>query len=137
METKIFIGTTQGYERPKSKNKCFVTIELKEGNVFSVCGEIWKQNMSDIVSGGQNLDTLLELFPDSKKMEKIHTLWKRWHLNDMNAGCEHQRQMNWNNDKIGKACPICRYKYGTAWIKEEIPQKTIEEIKSLIEVSHD
>ena len=27
---------------------------------------------------------------------------------------------------LGKACPVCGYKYGTEWKKEEVPQDIIE-----------
>ena len=89
-------------------------------------------------------------------------IWERWNLNDMKAGCEHQRALGWqdvrinpselpkthaNRDEKGimamwvdqeehkdgllcKPCPTCGYKYGSAWLKEELPQDVIEEIKS-------
>lgn len=27
---------------------------------------------------------------------------------------------------LGKACPVCGYKYGTSWIKEDVPQEVID-----------
>lgn len=32
---------------------------------------------------------------------------------------------------IGRSCPVCGYKYGTSWIKEEVPQNVIEWLFSL------
>ena len=83
-------------------------------------------------------------------------IWKHYHLNDMNAGCEHQRAAGWDKIKLDeskpltqdnmatwtrpednpkglltKACPVCGYKYGTAWLKVELPQKVIEFLQSL------
>lgn len=34
---------------------------------------------------------------------------------------------------LGKACPICGYKYGTSWKKEEVPEEVIEWLFSLPE----
>jgi hypothetical protein len=30
-----------------------------------------------------------------------------------------------------KPCPVCGYKYGTAWNKEELPEEVIEFLQSL------
>lgn len=34
---------------------------------------------------------------------------------------------------IGRECPVCGYKYGTAWKMEEVPQDIIEWLESLPE----
>lgn len=34
---------------------------------------------------------------------------------------------------IGRSCPVCGHKYGTSWIKEEVPQDVIEWLFSLSE----
>lgn len=34
---------------------------------------------------------------------------------------------------LGKPCPVCGYKYGTSWIKEEVPQDVIDWLFSLPE----
>jgi hypothetical protein len=31
---------------------------------------------------------------------------------------------------LGKPCSVCGYKYGTAWLKEELPPEIVAEIKS-------
>jgi hypothetical protein len=144
-------------------------------------------------------------------------IWKRWHLNDMQAGCEHQRAEGWGKKKVkiahlklnwdlagktrsniermykaqieetGKAritedertllnlpyfrevpeeqvsqyadyyeverieekstnwvketehpegvlskpCPVCGYKYGSAWLREEVPADVLEWLSEL------
>ena len=60
-------------------------------------------------SCGQIRETLEEWFPGVDKLFA-------WHLNDMQAGCEHQRV---NNTK--EFCEICQYKYGSAWLKMDLP----------------
>lgn len=77
-------------------------------------------------------------------------VWKRWHLNDLRAGCEHQRAENWGEDRVSelgklscwvypqehpkgvlmKHCPVCGYQYGSAWLYEAIPAEIISEIRS-------
>ncbi len=56
-------------------------------------------------------------------------IWKEWHLNDLQAGCIHQREMGWSRDGYDKhpsePCPICGYKYGTAWLKKDVPESVI------------
>lgn len=218
MKNKLFIGTVKGYEYLNSQNTCYVQLSLENGN-FSACGEIWQHNKRDIISGGQNLDELLHLFPNNKTMQKVHALWKRWHLNDMRAGCKHQSNLdtseevevvkygltseayqmreaaikraamlmashkpsnlttmeeslilleNWFENvssppdadsplsgcyevkkreikSVGwvkpsehpkgllcKPCAVCGYKYGSAWLKEELPEDVQKEIADLI-----
>ena len=53
-------------------------------------------------------------------------VWKRWHLNNMRAGCEHQRALGWEADGYDKhpsePCPTCGYKFGSAWKAEALPE---------------
>lgn len=77
--------------------------------------------------------------------EHLLKIWERWHLNDLNAGCIHQRElMPQIKQERGKKffyaenlykiwelpeffeCPECGYKYGTAWLFEEVPHDVIE-----------
>jgi len=32
---------------------------------------------------------------------------------------------------IGRPCPVCGYKYGTSWIKEEVPEEVVEWLYNL------
>jgi len=34
-------------------------------------------------------------------------------------------------DKLSKPCPVCGYKYGSAWLKEEVPASVLEFLQSL------
>lgn len=61
-------------------------------------------------------------------------VWKKYHLNTMHAGCEHQRKygMERNPDKyLGKRCLDCGYKFGTDWKSETIPQFTLSFLRGL------
>ncbi len=33
-------------------------------------------------------------------VDRFVEVWDKWHLNDMHAGCEHQRALGWGKDKI-------------------------------------
>ena len=186
-----------------------LTIKIADGNL-SISG-------SSRYSCGQVYDSIK---PADKYQKALIDLWKRWHLNNLNARCEHQRKL-WNTSeelkittyietthlyqrinkvkdlinkklvdtgeiKVGKLtreilaisgfyndvtiktlspylqkqfkvykeetktagwiresehekgllckpCPVCGYKYGTKWLKEELPPKIETAINYLIE----
>jgi hypothetical protein len=69
------------------------------------------------------------------KWYKFLEIWHTWHLNDLKAGCEHQRALGWEEEGYDKhpsePCPTCGYKYGSAWHKVEIPNNVINFLKEL------
>lgn len=69
-------------------------IRLRDGRL-SITGSI-REAGRGITSAGQCLDTVMELYPDNTLVKEIHDMWAAWHLNDMRAGCEHQRAEEWN-----------------------------------------
>lgn len=77
--------------------------ELKENGkrVLSLTGVVSPKNNGDAVSAGQIQDHLCEPFTtyaplwDAQKVRRLYNTWKQWHLNDMNAACEHQRLAGW------------------------------------------
>ena len=131
-----------------------VTLEwsLKDGR-FSASGSIdendggrWRN-----YSAGQCLDSILEAFPNNELVQRIHKVWKKWHLNDMHAGSPAQEaylakfeysgsdHYTWAKEKLADAGldpdPNYEhegkpYKYGSAWLYVEIPPEVEEEILS-------
>lgn len=110
-------------------------LEKIRGNEFSAVAMFYRHN--GFVCGGQCLDNpdVLNAVKNGKLCEKdkaiyleIVRLWKNYHLNGTNAGCEHQK----DGTPIGEVCPVCGYRYGSAWLYREIPTKDLEEIKRLI-----
>ena len=129
-----------------------IEIEIKDGR-FSMRG--------DYANGCGQCNEHIK--PKNEAQKKLLYLWERWHLNDMKAGCIHQRQEGWqdvrippeelpncigNRDEKGiiatwvkpenhpkglltKPCPVCGYKYGTSWLKEELPHDIVEQVNSL------
>jgi hypothetical protein len=74
-------------------------------------------------------------------------IWKRWHLNDTRAGSQKQEEflreypISGTKDRYDLACSALDkagllidngYKYGSAWIHEQLPSEVISEIKSWI-----
>ncbi len=160
-ERNLVLGKVD-YNKSGRKNcKAVITWSLEDGK-FSMQAEIWNPRETDIYCGGQCVDTVAAYFPYNKKVQRMVEVWKRWHLNDMQAGCVHQRAEKWvdrrinpsevpsnhsNRDEKGvyaiwvypkehkdglltKPCSICGYEYGSACLKEEIPQEVIDEINS-------
>ena len=123
-----------------------ITWELKDGR-FSMRAEIWNPRHTDIYCGGQCVDTVAAFFPHDAKAKRMCEIWRRWHLNDMRAGS--QAQEDWLRQNPGtssdQGCemrcarlaaaglnpdPETGYRYGHAWLKEELPAEIIAEIES-------
>ena len=154
MKAKIYLGqNNQGHS--------IIDFELKEtekGLCFSASGlhDYQYDNYRDdwdYQGGGQCLDSIAKDYADNQDVKTIVKLWKKHHLNDMNAGtprqtkyleslgeyksydwaCEelekanllHDKEFNYPNQKDG-------YRYGTAWLHREIPSKDVKQIKELI-----
>lgn len=56
---------------------------------ISLVGDIMRRHVFD--SGGQCQDTIAEMYPDNKKVQRIVQLWDRWHLNDLRTGSRPQQ----------------------------------------------
>jgi hypothetical protein len=91
-------------------------------------------------SCGQCRDEMARFFPEAVPLFP-------WHLNDMRAGCEHQEALGWGDgkditltlpnafgvptevtfkDSLLAPCPMCGYKYGSAWRTVEVPQEILQ-----------
>lgn len=106
------------------------------GNCAGSCGQIDMSYSQDALDEGMELN---EGWTPTKWF-KFLKVWKRWHLNDMRAGCEHQRANGWTYEEHhnketfeGEACLQCGYKIGSAWLKEEVPNEIIDFLKNLPE----
>lgn len=55
---------------------------------YSACGAIWNYTHTDIISGGQNLESMAEFdaIRNDKNFSEVFSLWKAYHLNGMTAG---------------------------------------------------
>lgn len=212
----------------------FARIEYKDGRL-SICGVIGPMSNGNCKgSAGRCVDSIRKGRPTEDwtpdMLKKFCDTWDRWHLNDMRAYCQHQKELGWDKiagenitqyhyrltgdalklknaaekaaleslrngetftpsedqaffagleyrvDTFGeldenlaphyapkkplyagdkgptetkmrgwvrfdesdlgilcKPCPVCGYKYGTSWLKEEVPQDVLEWLSSLPE----
>jgi hypothetical protein len=146
MKTRIELGKID-YNNSGRKN-CLATfeVELKEtekGLVFSMCANVWNIRKTYIYCGGQCCDTIGECFPNNKKVQRLVEIWKKYHLNDLNAGTINQENAlkNISGHDYTEQCKYLEsvnllydngYKYGTSWLFRQIPEDVIQEIKELI-----
>ena len=99
MKKTYYFNKIAAYGKNKV-NAVEVTIGLSgdEGRpVFTASGSVWNATHTDIVMGGQCLDDLnnYNSIKSNPTFQKILTLWRKYHLNDMHPECEHQRALGW------------------------------------------
>lgn len=118
------------------------------GNCKGSCGQI-------VMSRDWIEPNILAVAPgwDAEKISHFFDVWDRWHLNDMRAGSPAQREWlkaNPIEDRVNhytKACEALAaaglnpdpgylhkdapYKYGHAWLTEEVPQDVVEYLAGL------
>jgi hypothetical protein len=143
---KYVLGKCDYNGSGKRNCKAAITWELESGR-FSMQAEIWNPRETDIYCGGQCVDTIAAMFPHDKKAQRMVEVWKRWHLNGMKAGTPAQESYlrehpvnavypESHYDKASEALqaaglnPDNGYKYGAAWLREDLPPEVIAEIKS-------
>lgn len=105
MQKTIDLGKVDYEGRGYKANLVTITIELRDGRL-AMSGDIWDARHSDIVGGGQNYDDIARLFPSAPKVQRMIEVWKRWHINTMRAGCEHQRAEGWDTRPIDPSKPL-------------------------------
>lgn len=154
------------YNKQKT-NPVELEVTLKQNEkkqwCFSASGNIWNTSHTDLLMGGQCIDDIYKEFANQIEnpslYKKIMKLWEKWHLNDLNAGCEHQRALKWDQIKLdnkkpltqdnmatwtykkdnprgllAEPCPKCGYKYGTEWKFRAINKEDMRSILSLLDV---
>jgi hypothetical protein len=104
----------------------------------------------DWVSGGQVLDYVRRVTPQvngwsAEDLAKLATIWERWHLNTMRAGCAHQpaESVVYEDSPYGRrvdldatpACPVTGYRYGSAWLTEAVPDDVLEWVRQRFELA--
>jgi len=96
---KVFYFGKHAVASNRRINLVTLTVTLTEDDggrlEFSVQGDAWNNLQTDIVWGGQCIDTMMEQCPelrDDKTYMLIHDLWKKHHLNGVygdNRGFHH------------------------------------------------
>ena len=146
MKRTFNFGKIDYYGRGRKINLVEVKVELSDKGVFTASATIWNSKKTDCVCAGQCLDEVARHIK-SDKFKKIHRLWKQYHLNDMHAGTEKQEAALIEAGLTGfasdyrKCCDYLEsidllvddgYKFGTSWLKRDIPVEDIAEIERLL-----
>ncbi len=158
MKRKIFLGGKH------QKGSSVIDMELYEtenGWCFTASGLYdYQYNRSfrewDYHGGGQCLDRIAEDHPKNEELQIIVKLWKKYHLNDLNAGTPKQteylkslgeyKNYDWACKELKKVDLLYDkeynypnqskgYQYGSAWLHHEIPTDDLELIKQLIKTN--
>lgn len=80
--------------RRKDKKKRTVDLDYVNGyHELSIAGDVWNRSRTDIIMGGQCYDEIARLFPRNVAVRQLVTIWKRWHLNDMNSASRRQQEV--------------------------------------------
>ena len=146
------------------EGRIFCKIKYTDGKL-SISGVVGPMANGDCKgSCGQMYDTIINDIQTIKfapKWDKVKAFefveyWKQWHLNDLQAGCKHQREAKWSDQLLDttkektqdnmsiwtykkdhprgllcEPCPTCGYKYGTKWLTMEVPDKVLKFLASL------
>ena len=162
-KTTLKFGKIDAEDRGRAINAVDVDMELKTKDngvqVFSASASVWNGSHSDIIMGGQCIDTLLNDLRNQLKakgileeMEEIGRLWKAYHLNDMHAGTPEQEAalkeagLTEFASDYEKCCEYLKsvgmyeveledgtmYKFGHGWLTQPIPEDELEKIEKII-----
>lgn len=164
---KISLGKVDGYETGKRNCAAEIEMNLKEckpGKLeFTASGNVWNPKETDIIMGGQCIDTIVRMVSKEykEKAEFIKEMWSRYHLNGMHAGTPAQEALlkqavrngelssyGANNyeetlsylekhgllyDKSCEGKTEAGYKYGSGWLYEPIPEYDLKAIEEFME----
>lgn len=125
----------------------YETMQKESGYVFAASGHIWNTSKTDCEVAGQCIDKLSK-FIKNPLLQEIETIWKQYHLNDLQAGTKEQQiaiekwkaegnkydytQAKDHLTSIGLN-PHNGYEYGTKWLYMPIPENVVVRIKEIIE----
>ena len=90
------------WDKTKRRVPVFVKVTWHDGRL-SITGVVGPTRNGNAISCGQIGVKGIELPDDGWTREmiaKLGDIWDRWHLNDMRAGCEHQRAAGWGEDMV-------------------------------------
>lgn len=95
---KVISFGKRAVNNPRIKNnEITVELNLKEtekGLEFTASANVWNSKHTDIIMGGQCLDSLEQYLKYNKTFKTILEMWRKYHLNGMHAWCEHEHEEN-------------------------------------------
>ena len=139
--------------------KCVIKIEIRNATdtidwdtlsqvenreTLSIMGEMYGgKKFKKPISWGQIYDSFTTT---TKCVKELCDFWRKYHLNDLNAGTKSQSELIESRNKKYDYVEVCKfleeqnmlvdrgYRYGTAWLSREFPKdellSIIAEIKS-------
>jgi len=156
MKAKIDLGRVDWDGKGRNANRVLVEMEYKEKEkgrwTLSCVAEVRNANGSGCSAAGQVVDELESRFPglfaEGTGLEALPRLWRRWHGNDFRAGTPAQEEAlrRWHAANPGARLgldearkvlaaegldPDGGYRYGSAWLFEEICREDVAEILSI------
>lgn len=123
-----------------------IDISLENGRL-SITGVVYTgkwllKSERNLISCGQCLDECRDIIP-----AQLAEIWERWHLNDMKAGTYNQEKaldavkctfsrLDWYTEACNYLTSINLYedngyRYGSAWLTEELPTEVINYVSAL------
>lgn len=94
MRRTFEFGKIDATGRGRKAHLVEVKVELRENKngfpVFSASGNVWNHMHTDIIIGGQCLDSIKRVPMNNALFQEIKALWMKYHLNDMHAGTKAQ-----------------------------------------------
>ena len=136
----VRLGSVKTYAGRSASIYC--KIKFKHGKL-SISGVEGPLPSGNALGGCGQIDTHLRDEQESIKLapswtrdmiKRFFEVWSEWHLNDMNAECEHQRAFGWKyTTHSGQSCPTCGYQIGTKWLRREVPEDVLDFLRALPE----
>lgn len=147
----------------KTKERIYTGKKTPKYLELSIVGNIWNAKKTDAVCCGQCLDDIKQYrrqLNNPKLFDIIYTLWKRYHLNGVNAGTPEQEEaikqwigsghkydykavckmlkekglyeVYFTGKTVGREYNNELYKYGHGWVIEELPDEIVKMVTELI-----
>lgn len=103
---QVYIKVEYGPASPPEEGKMRLSISgvvgpKANGDAVGSCGQISEELTSEYFTPANGWDRGM--------VDVLLRLWEDWHLNDMRAGCEHQRADGWNERRIDPSKPAHTY----------------------------
>ena len=124
----------------------YVRVQFKDGKL-SITGSDGPRSGGQINMGVKPEDIRPADGWTQEMIASLWAMWDKWHLNDMRAGSPAQRahlatltfpgyplsHYEWACDELRKVNlhPDGSYLYGSAWLREDVPELVIEWLKEL------
>ena len=131
-------------------NCCTLDWSISPAGEFTMSANVWNNLGTDVIAVGQCVDEVVARFPHHAQARRMCAIWKKWHLNHMNAGTPAQTaelalhtfpgypmsHLDWTRGVLAAAglqpdtSHGTSYSYGSAWLKVELPPEVRAEIEA-------